>query len=131
MSLSLVGYLATAPEPNPVMVGVMLVLAQGFLVLVLSRLPKFIGLPFYPSYAAMTFPFVISATALSQGVAFLNGLGAGLPAALDVLVLAETGLAVVMVGYVLTCYLRFFFKRAEQPAPQPVAVPVAMEATVE
>ena len=131
MSLSLVGYLATAPEPNPVMVGVMLVLAQGFLVLVLSRLPKFIGLPFYPSYAAMTFPFVISATALSQGVAFLNGLGAGLPAALDVLVLAETGLAVVMVGYVLTCYLRFFFKRAEQPASQPVAVPVAMEATVE
>ena len=131
MSLSLVGYLATAPEPNPVMVGVMLVLAQGFLVLVLARLPKFLSLPFYPSYAAMTFPFVITATALGQALAFLNGLGAALPAALDVLALAETGLAVVMVSYVLAHYLRFLFKRAEQPASQTVAAPIVLEATAE
>lgn len=124
MSLSLVGYLATAADPSPLMVAVMLVLAQAFLVLVLARLPKFLALPFYPSYAAMTFPFVITATALSQGVAFLNGLGAGLPLALDVLVLAEMGLAIVMVGYVTVCYLQFFFKRAEQPVAQPAAIEV-------
>ena len=124
MSLSLVGYLATAADPNPLMVAIMLVLAQAFLVLVLAQLPKFLALPFYPSYAAMTFPFVITATALSQGVAFLNGLSAGLPLALDVLVLAETGLAIVMVGYVTVCYLQFFFKRAEQPAAQPATVEV-------
>ena len=124
MSLSLVGYLATAADPSPLMVAVMLVLAQAFLVLVLARLPKFLALPFYPSYAAMTFPFVITATALSQGVTFLNGLGAGLPLALDVLVLAEMGLAIVMVGYVTVCYLQFFFKRAEQPVAQPAAIEV-------
>ncbi len=124
MSLSLVGYLATAADPSPLMVAVMLVLAQAFLVLVLARLPKFLALPFYPSYAAMTFPFVITATALSQGVAFLNGLGAGLPLALDVLALAEMGLAIVMVGYVTVCYLQFFFKRAEQPVAQPAAIEV-------
>lgn len=124
MSLSLVGYLATAADPSPLMVAVMLVLAQAFLVLVLARLPKFLALPFYPSYAAMTFPFVITATALSQGVAFLNGLGAGLPLALDVLVLAEMGLAIVMVGYVTVCYLQFFFKRAEQPMAQSAAIEV-------
>lgn len=124
MSLSLVGYLATAADPSPLMVAVMLVLAQAFLVLVLARLPKFLALPFYPSYAAMTFPFVITATALSQGVAFLNGLGAGLPLALDVLVLAEMGLAIVMVGYVTVCYLQFFFKRAEQPVAQSAAIEV-------
>ena len=127
MSLSLVGYLATAADPNPLMVAVMLVLAQAFLVLVLARLPKFLALPFYPSYAAMTFPFVITATALGQGVAFLNGLGAGLPLALDVLVLIETGLAIVMVGYVTVRYLGFLFKRAEQPAAQPAAIEVAAE----
>ena len=124
MSLSLFGKLATAADPSPLMVAVMLVLAQAFLVLVLARLPKFLALPFYPSYAAMTFPFVITATALSQGVAFLNGLGAGLPLALDVLVLAEMGLAIVMVGYVTVCYLQFFFKRAEQPVAQPAAIEV-------
>ena len=124
MSLSLVGYLATAADPSPLMVAVMLVLAQAFLVLVLARLPKFLALPFYPSYAAMTFPVDITATALRQGVAFLNGLGAGLPLALDVLVLAEMGLAIVMVGYVTVCYLQFFFKRAEQPVAQPAAIEV-------
>lgn len=118
MSLSLVGYLACVPNPSPLMVAVMLVLAQLFLVLVLARLPKFLRLPFYPSYAAMTFPFVITATALGQGIAFLNGIGAGLPAALDLLVLAETMLAVAMVGYVLACYLRFLFAPAKQEAAQ-------------
>lgn len=58
MSLSLVGYLATAADPSPLMVAVMLVLAQAFLVLVLARLPKFLALPFYPSYAAMTLSLI-------------------------------------------------------------------------
>lgn len=127
MSLSLVGYLATAADPNPVMVAVMLVLAQVFFAVVLARLPKFLALPFYPSYAAMTFPFVITATALVQGVAFLNGLGAGLPWVLDVLAAVETGLAIILVSYVTTCYLRFFLKPAEEPAAQSAVTEAAAD----
>lgn len=127
MSLSLVGYLATAADPNPAMVAVMLVLAQVFFAVVLARLPKFLALPFYPSYAAMTFPFVITATALVQGVAFLNGLGAGLPWVLDVLAAVETGLAIILVSYVTTCYLRFFLKPAEEPAAQSAVTEAAAD----
>ena len=64
MSLSLVGYLATAPQPNLVFVLAMLVLAQVLFAVVLSRLPVLLRLRFYPSYAAMTVPCVITATAL-------------------------------------------------------------------
>ena len=88
MSLSIVGYLATAPDPSPAFVAVMLVLAQLLYLVVLSRLPQLLRLRFYPSFAAMTFPFVITATALGQAVAFLSAAGAAMPAGLDVLFVA-------------------------------------------
>ena len=116
MSLSIVGYLATAPEPNLLFVGVLLVLAQALFAMVLWRLPVLLRLRFYPSYAAMTFPFVITATALGKAIAFFREGGAVVPVALDVLFVAETVLAAVMVTYVLAHYLHFFFKRVEDPA---------------
>lgn len=120
MSLSIVGYLATAPSPSPVFVGVMLVLAQVLFLIVLARLPKLLRLKFYPSYAAMTFPFVITATAFGQAVSFLNAAGAGLPGALDILFAAETAIAAVMVAYVFGHYVRFFVRRIELPQSEPV-----------
>ncbi|WP_080801483.1 TDT family transporter [Arabiibacter massiliensis] len=115
MSLSIVGYLATAAEPNAVFVAVMLVLAQLLFVAVLSRLPLLLRLKFYPSYAAMTFPFVITATALGKALAFFYASGWGPTPVLDVLLLAETTVAVVMVAYVFAHYVHFFFKRVEAP----------------
>ena len=120
MSLSIMGYLAVADAPNALFVGVMMVLAQVLLLVVLSRLPHLLRLKFYPSYAAMTFPFVITATALGQGTAFFRGNGVALPFAFDVVFYVEVALATVMVAYVLAHYLRFFFRRIEQP--QSVAV---------
>ncbi|MEG0375667.1 MAG: TDT family transporter, partial [Raoultibacter sp.] len=64
MSLSLAGFLAVSPDPNAIGIAVMAVFAQLFLVLVISQMPKLLKIKFYPSYAAMTFPFVISASAL-------------------------------------------------------------------
>ena len=117
MSLSLVGYLSTSPNPNPVFVGVLMVLAQALFAMVLTRLPKLVALKFYPSFAAMTFPFVISATALSRGVAFLTGAGVALPfpEALQVLIGLETAFAAIMVLFVLGHYVRFFYERVEHP----------------
>ena len=120
MSLSLVGYLATAPDPSPVFVAVMLVLAQLLYVVVLSRLPILLRLKFYPSYAAMTFPFVITATALGKALTFFHAEGALLSPVFDVLFVVETAVSAVMVTYVLAHYLHFFFKRVE--APQSAAV---------
>ena len=115
MSLSIVGYLATAPDPNPLFVGVMLVLAQVLFAVVLTRLPVLLRLKFYPSYAAMTFPFVITATALGKALVFFQANGAFVPDALYVLFAAEAAVSVVMVGYVFAHYLHFFFKRIEVP----------------
>ena len=115
MSLSIVGYLATAARPSVVFVSVLLVLAQLLFAVVLWRLPKLLRLKFYPSYAAMTFPFVITATALGQATAFLRANGLALPFAFDVLFYVETGLATLMVAYVLIHYVRFFVRRVEQP----------------
>ena len=120
MSLSIVGYLAVTDAPNALFVGVMMVLAQVLFLVVLSRLPRLLRLKFYPSYAAMTFPFVITATALGQGTAFFRANGVALPFAFDVVFYVEVALATIMVAYVLAHYLRFFFRRIEQP--QSVAV---------
>ena len=114
MSLSLAGYLTISPEPPVAAVIVMTVLAQLCLILVLTQLPKLLRLSFYPSYAAMTFPFVVCAIALTKATAFFAGHGAHevLIAALHGLVVVQTILAVVMVLYVLTRYLHFFFRPA-------------------
>ena len=130
MSLSLVGYLATSPDPSPTFVGVLLALAQVLFVVVLTRLPKLVALKFYPSYAAMTFPFVISATALSKGVAFLTSAGVALPfpEALHVLIGMETAFAAIMVFYVLGHYVRFFYERVEHPQAAAVVQETQMNA---
>lgn len=122
MSLSLAGYLAVTPEPNAFMVGGMAVLAQAFFVLVLSQLPKLLRIKFYPSYAAMTFPFVIAASALLKAVTFFEGFGFGGPAfaAIHVLISVETIFATAMVLYVVGHYLRFFFRRIEGKPTEPV-----------
>ena len=88
-SLSLAGYLAVEPAPNAAFACVLAVFAQVLLVVVLVRLPHFLRLKFYPSYAAMTFPFVITATALDRTLTLLANSGAAFPAELHLLAYAE------------------------------------------
>ena len=115
MSLSIAGYLATAADPSPLFVGILLVLAQAFYLLVLTRLPRLLRLKFYPSFAAMTFPFVITATALGQASAFFASSGTPLPTFVDALIAAETGIATVLVAYVFVRYAVFLLGHAELP----------------
>lgn len=128
MGLSLVGYLAVTPNPDPLFVGVLMGLGQVMLVGVATQLPKFIALKFYPSYAAMTFPFVISAMAFGKGVQALYAAGATIPAlpVVEALIALETVFAAVMVTYVFVHYMKFFFGT---PKGAPVAAP-AVEAPV-
>ncbi len=128
LGLSLVGYLAVTPNPDPLFVGVLMGLGQVMLVGVATQLPKFLALKFYPSYAAMTFPFVISAMAFGKGVQALYAAGATIPAlpVVEALIALETVFAAVMVTYVFVHYMKFFFGT---PKGAPVAAP-AVEAPV-
>ena len=122
MSLSIAGYLAVTADPNLVFVGVLAVLAQVLFVVVLTQLPKFIAGGFFPSFAAMTFPFVITATALGKVLDVMAAGGVALPMAgwLQLLVAIETAFAAVMVFFVLGHYVRFLAS-ALKPAPAPAA----------
>lgn len=122
MSLSIVGYLATAANPHALFVAVMLVLAQALFAVVVVHLPRLLRLKFYPSYAAMTFPFVITATALEQALAFFRASNIALPEVLNVVFIAEATLATGMVLYVLGHYVHFFIRRIESPQSSTVVL---------
>lgn len=106
MSLCLTGYLAITAAPSPAIAITMGVLAQLLYLIVLCRLPRLLHLPFYPSYAAFTFPFVITATGLSKLLTALAGLGMTIPTPLWFLAGFETLVAAWLVGYTLVRYLK-------------------------
>lgn len=122
MSLSLAGYLSVTQQPNMVMVIGMMVLAQLFLLVVLTQLPKLLRLKFYPSYAAMTFPFVISAAALLKAVTYFESRGFGglLFQAAHVLIAIEIIVASIMVLYVAARYAHFLLHRDKVTATEVV-----------
>ncbi|WP_253896245.1 TDT family transporter [Solibacillus sp. R5-41] len=63
-SICLAGYLNLFDTYVNGLVFILLIISQAMYIVVLVQLPKLLQLPFYPSFAAFTFPLVISATAL-------------------------------------------------------------------
>lgn len=106
VSLCLAGYIQSVSAKSLGLIGFMAVLAFLLYLVVLVKLPEYLKLKFYPSYAAFTFPFVISAIAMKQTNACLTKMGSPLPF-LGVLVTIETVIAVVLVVYTLIRYLQF------------------------
>lgn len=106
MSLCLCGYLASVTEKSPALMFAMAVCAQVLFVIVLCRLPRLLHLPFYPSYAAFTFPFVISAYALQGLLGWCAGAGITIPLGLTLLLHAEEILAACLVIYAIIRYAR-------------------------
>ena len=86
------------------MVTGMLIVSSAILVLVLCRLPSFLKLKFYPSYAAFTFPFVITAIAAMQSMACYKKMEQPQPW-LKYVVLIETAIAAILVFYAFVRYL--------------------------
>lgn len=116
-SLCLVGYLAVATEKQLPIVYGLLGVAMASLLFVLLSLPKILRTPFSPAYAALTFPAVISATAVKQANVFLASAGAPLPAAAVTLM---DVLAVAAVLYVLARYSMFLLLPAAKPQLEPL-----------
>jgi len=103
-SLCLAGYMNSFDTKNMILFYVLLVLSQGFYLFALVRLIGLLKLKFYPSYAAFTFPVVISAMALKLSNGFLvkQGFNTGV---LPTLVRVEEVVVVILVFYVLIRYI--------------------------
>ena len=108
MNLCIAGYVqSVTPKSAGFLLG-MFVVACVLYVFALVKAIGFLKMPFFPSYASFTFPFVISAIASKQTMACLANLGQPMPA-LQYVVLVETIIAVVFVAYVLVRFLKFIF----------------------
>lgn len=106
-SLLLTGYLALGLPTQTVLLLGWLIVAQGLYLFVLCQLRNLIPKTFYPTWAALTFPFVISATALNSA---LHHLPAKLALILTPLATLETLIATLMVSLALYHYSRFLLK---------------------
>lgn len=105
-SLSIAGYLAITESPNLLFIAVLLAFAQFCFISVLVKVPSFIKGGFFPSYAAMTFPFVITATALGLAIDLFAFEGLTL-SCFQALYVFETVFATGMVIFVFAHYVKF------------------------
>lgn len=108
VSLCIAGYVQSVmPKSLPFLLALWAVSAAIY-VFALVKAIGYFKIPFYPSYAAFTFPFVISAIASKQLMACALNLGSPL-AWLQPIVLVQTLVAAVFVVYTLVRYLGFLF----------------------
>lgn len=103
ISLCLAGYIQSVQQKSLGLIVFMAVLSTAIYIIVLTKLPGHLKLKFYPSYAAFTFPFVITAIGLKMTMACLANMGRPLPF-LKYVVLAETVIATVLTLYALVKY---------------------------
>ena len=106
MSLCIVGYFASFEQRNEMLVYIMLTIAVvSYLYVSYRMLTAFLKTKFYPTYAAFTFPYVISAAAFRLGNDFLIERGHNF---LSPLATLSEWVAVLIVIYVCVHYVRFF-----------------------
>lgn len=105
-SLLLAGYLSCFSNKNSVMVYFLLIMSIIFFAVALICLPKLLKHKFTPGYSAFTFPLVISAIAAKMANSYFNQANA----VLNILTKIEEIAAVLIVTWVLVCYLVFLFK---------------------
>lgn len=109
-SLCIAGYVQSVTPKSKTFLLTMLVVATILYVFALVKAFGYLKLKFYPSYAAFTFPFVISAIATKQTMACLANMKQPIPA-LQYLVLIETIIAVVFVVYTFIRFMMSLFSK--------------------
>jgi len=106
MSLLIVGYFASFQQRNVLLIYIMLIIAVlSYAYVTFKMITTFLKIKFYPTYAAFTFPYVISAIAFRQGNNFLSAQGVDFLAPLAVV---SEWVAIILVLYVLIHFIRFF-----------------------
>ena len=107
-SLCIAGYVqSVTPKSYGFLMGILAV-ATVIYIFALVKAVTYLKMPFYSSYAAFTFPFVISAIASKQTMACVANMGSPLPF-LKYVVLIETIIAVLFVAYTFIRYMGFLF----------------------
>lgn len=99
-SLVLCAFIQTSFPHNIDFIIALYVLSIIFYIFGLIKAVEYICLPFFPTFTAFTFPFVISATATKQVINALN-------VNLDVVLAVQAIIAIALVLYVLASYIRF------------------------
>lgn len=112
-SLCIAGYVQSVTPKSRGFLLAMLAVATVLYIFSIVKAIGYLKLTFYPSYAAFTFPFVISAIATKQTMACLANMGQPMPV-LKYVVLIETVIAVVFVVYTFIRFMGFLF--IDQPA---------------
>lgn len=108
ISLCIAGYIQSVTPKSYGFILAMLVVATVIYIFALVKAVGYLKMPFYPSYAAFTFPFVISAIASKQTMVCAANMGKPLPF-LKYVVLIETVIAVILVVYTFVRYMGFLF----------------------
>ncbi len=108
-SLCIAGYVQSVTPKSKEFLLALLLVATVLYILALVKAIGYLKLKFYPSYAAFTFPFVISAIATKQTMACLANMKQPLPI-LQYLVLIETVIATLFVIYTFVRFMQFIFK---------------------
>ena len=101
MSMCLAGYLAAFEQPNALLVYFMLTITVISYIYVSVNMVFLLRLKFYPTYAAFTFPYVISAIAFNVANTFLLEKGYGF---FSFAPIVSKCVAVIIVTYVLIRY---------------------------
>ncbi len=107
-SLCIAGYVQSVTPKSRGFLLAMLVVATLLYLFALVKAIGYLKLKFYPSYAAFTFPFVISAIATKQTMACLANMGQPMPV-LQYVVLVETIIAVAFMLYTFVKFMGFIF----------------------
>ena len=113
-ALCLAGFVNAKPVESIALLWFMIILSQFLYLFVLTQMPRLLKMPFMPSYASFTFPFVISALSLKLS----NGLLAKTNPVplLGQIVKIEEGIATVLVFYTLFRFLQFIFVTSKKTA---------------
>lgn len=109
-SLCIAGYVQSVTPKSKTFLLAMLAVATVLYVFALVKAIGYLKLKFYPSYAAFTFPFVISAIATKQTMACLAKMESPMPV-LQYVVLIETIIAVAFVLYTFIRFMGFIFAK--------------------
>ncbi|MSR94192.1 TDT family transporter [Clostridiaceae bacterium 68-1-5] len=112
-SLCLAGYIQSVTPKSYGFLMAMFALSSVLYLFGLVKALQCLKMPFFPSYAAFTFPFVISAIAAKQTMVCAANLGHPLPV-LRFVVLAETAIAVCLVVYTYIRFVGFLFGKGEK-----------------
>ncbi|MDY6065265.1 MAG: TDT family transporter [Finegoldia sp.] len=113
-ALLLAGYHSAFVEnKSKILISILCLIAICFyLYVVLTKLKTYIKLPFYPSFAALTFPMVINPIAQKLTAEYFQTIGSNFVATiLNLVWMVQLVLATLVVFYVLIRYVEFLIKR--------------------